>query len=248
MKRSLLVEGYGIPLGRVLAPANRDDSPLLGPALDKLEETRGGCGGGERRQPCDRGRGDGRRARCLGDRRHAAVGPCARRRDRRVDRGRGAADRHRGRCVRADGAAPGRGADGRAPVRRSGRHRRVGHARAGTGRGRRRADRCAGQHRRRCADLGCGSGTAGAAAGCAGLGSGDPRGRGDVLRRSGPSRRPVACSLPPGRSTTGLGWAWCWRRQRRARHRDLVGRALRPALTFLQHRRRRVGAPGGNGA
>jgi transposase len=29
MKRSLLVEGYGIPLGRVLAPANRHGSPLL---------------------------------------------------------------------------------------------------------------------------------------------------------------------------------------------------------------------------
>ena len=31
MKRSLLVEGKGIPLGRVLAPANRHDSPLLAP-------------------------------------------------------------------------------------------------------------------------------------------------------------------------------------------------------------------------
>ncbi len=38
MKRSLLVEGYGIPLGRVLAPANRHDSPLLAPTLDKLSE------------------------------------------------------------------------------------------------------------------------------------------------------------------------------------------------------------------
>jgi IS5 family transposase len=36
MKRSLLVEGYGIPLGRVLAPANRHDSPLLAPTLGKL--------------------------------------------------------------------------------------------------------------------------------------------------------------------------------------------------------------------
>jgi hypothetical protein len=36
MKRSLMVEGYGIPLGRVLAPANRHDSPLLAPTLDKL--------------------------------------------------------------------------------------------------------------------------------------------------------------------------------------------------------------------
>ena len=36
-KRSLLVEGKGIPLGRVLAPAARHDSPLLAPALDKLD-------------------------------------------------------------------------------------------------------------------------------------------------------------------------------------------------------------------
>ena len=38
MKRSLLVEGYGIPLGRVLAPANRHDSPLLSPTLDELSQ------------------------------------------------------------------------------------------------------------------------------------------------------------------------------------------------------------------
>jgi transposase len=38
MKRSLLVEGYGIPLDRVLAPASRHDSPLLAPTLDKLDE------------------------------------------------------------------------------------------------------------------------------------------------------------------------------------------------------------------
>jgi hypothetical protein len=38
LKRSLLVEGYGIPLDRVLAPANRHDSPLLAPTLDKLDE------------------------------------------------------------------------------------------------------------------------------------------------------------------------------------------------------------------
>jgi transposase len=37
MKRSLMVEGNGIPLGRVLAPANRHDSPLLAPTLDKLD-------------------------------------------------------------------------------------------------------------------------------------------------------------------------------------------------------------------
>ena len=34
MKRSLMVEGKGIPLGRVLAPANRHDSPLLVVTLD----------------------------------------------------------------------------------------------------------------------------------------------------------------------------------------------------------------------
>jgi transposase len=38
MKRSLLVEGYGIPLDRVLAPTNRHDSPLLAPTLDKLDD------------------------------------------------------------------------------------------------------------------------------------------------------------------------------------------------------------------
>jgi transposase len=37
MKRSLLVDGYGIPLNRVLAPANRNDSSLLGPTLDTLD-------------------------------------------------------------------------------------------------------------------------------------------------------------------------------------------------------------------
>jgi transposase len=36
MKRSLMVDGNGIPLDRVLAPANRHDSPLLAPTLDKL--------------------------------------------------------------------------------------------------------------------------------------------------------------------------------------------------------------------
>jgi transposase len=38
MKRSLMVEGYGIPLGRVLAGANRHDSPLLAPTPDKLDD------------------------------------------------------------------------------------------------------------------------------------------------------------------------------------------------------------------
>ena len=34
IKRSVLVDGKGIPLGSVSAPANRHDSPLLGPTLD----------------------------------------------------------------------------------------------------------------------------------------------------------------------------------------------------------------------
>jgi Transposase DDE domain len=38
IKRSLVVEGDGIPLGRVLAGANRHDSPLLAPTLDKLAD------------------------------------------------------------------------------------------------------------------------------------------------------------------------------------------------------------------
>jgi transposase len=38
MKRSSMTDGYGIPLDRVLAPANRHDSPLLAPTLDKLGE------------------------------------------------------------------------------------------------------------------------------------------------------------------------------------------------------------------
>ena len=35
-----MVEGKGIPLGRVLAPANRHDSPLLAATLDKLDDIR----------------------------------------------------------------------------------------------------------------------------------------------------------------------------------------------------------------
>jgi transposase len=38
MKRSVLVDGHGIPLGRVLAGANRHDSPLLDPTLDRLDD------------------------------------------------------------------------------------------------------------------------------------------------------------------------------------------------------------------
>ncbi len=38
LKRSLLVEGYGIPLGGVLAGGNRHDSPLLEPTLGRLDK------------------------------------------------------------------------------------------------------------------------------------------------------------------------------------------------------------------
>lgn len=38
MKRSVLTEGKGVPLDRVLAPANRHDSVLLASTLDKLDE------------------------------------------------------------------------------------------------------------------------------------------------------------------------------------------------------------------
>ncbi|MFC9627660.1 IS5 family transposase [Streptomyces sp. NPDC056930] len=38
LKRSSMTDGYGIPLGRVLAGANRHDSPLLASTLDLLEE------------------------------------------------------------------------------------------------------------------------------------------------------------------------------------------------------------------
>jgi len=37
LKRSGMTDGYGIPLGRVLAGANRHDSPLLAPTLDCLD-------------------------------------------------------------------------------------------------------------------------------------------------------------------------------------------------------------------
>jgi transposase len=38
MKRSSMTDGYGIPLDRVLAGANRHDSPLLDPTLDTIGE------------------------------------------------------------------------------------------------------------------------------------------------------------------------------------------------------------------
>ena len=41
IKRSVLVDAEGIPLGSVSAPANRHDSPLLGETLDSVEEILG---------------------------------------------------------------------------------------------------------------------------------------------------------------------------------------------------------------
>jgi transposase len=38
LKRSGMTDGYGIPLGRVLAGANCHDSPLLAPTLDLLKD------------------------------------------------------------------------------------------------------------------------------------------------------------------------------------------------------------------
>lgn len=38
LKRSGMTDGYGIPLGRVLAGANRHDPPLLAPTRDRLED------------------------------------------------------------------------------------------------------------------------------------------------------------------------------------------------------------------
>jgi transposase len=38
LKHSGTTDGYGIPLGRVLAGANRHDSPLLAPTLDRLND------------------------------------------------------------------------------------------------------------------------------------------------------------------------------------------------------------------
>lgn len=40
LKRSGTTDGYGVPLGRALADANRHDSPLLAPALDRLDDLR----------------------------------------------------------------------------------------------------------------------------------------------------------------------------------------------------------------
>ena len=42
IKRSIAVDALGIPLGAIIAPANRHDSPLLAPTLDAVVETLGG--------------------------------------------------------------------------------------------------------------------------------------------------------------------------------------------------------------
>ena len=48
MKCYLIVEARGIPLARVLAGANRHDSPLLEPTLDRLD----GLGPSPTTSPC----------------------------------------------------------------------------------------------------------------------------------------------------------------------------------------------------
>ena len=40
LKRSVVVDGRGIPLGSVTAPANRHDSPLLVPTIDSARSLR----------------------------------------------------------------------------------------------------------------------------------------------------------------------------------------------------------------
>lgn len=42
LKRSMVVDASGVPLGAVWAPANRHDSPLLVPTLEATFETLGG--------------------------------------------------------------------------------------------------------------------------------------------------------------------------------------------------------------
>jgi hypothetical protein len=91
MKRSLLVDGYGIPLGRVLAPANRNDSPLLALTLDKLRS---------RSAPRRHHRPSGRRLRLRQD-----PYPARRTRPDRPDRPQGrqsAGPGHRALAYRAD--------------------------------------------------------------------------------------------------------------------------------------------------
>ena len=42
LKRSMAVDAKGIPLGAIIAPANRQDSPLLVGTLDAAAESLGG--------------------------------------------------------------------------------------------------------------------------------------------------------------------------------------------------------------
>jgi hypothetical protein len=64
-KRSVLVDRNGIPLGVVVAPANRNDSPLLAPTLEKLSRSGSIC---PSRSPCTwmPGRTTARPAPCWG--------------------------------------------------------------------------------------------------------------------------------------------------------------------------------------
>ena len=59
LKRSVAVDAAGIPLGGIAAPANRHDSPLLGPTLDALA-----IADGPTTVHLDRGYDSGSPARC----------------------------------------------------------------------------------------------------------------------------------------------------------------------------------------
>ena len=54
-KRSVMTEGHGIPVGVVVAPANRHDSPLLEPTLERLSrfgfDLPGRCSGASYTRP-----------------------------------------------------------------------------------------------------------------------------------------------------------------------------------------------------
>ena len=41
MKRSVVVDATGIPMGAIAAPANQHDSPLLAPTLDTVDDLPG---------------------------------------------------------------------------------------------------------------------------------------------------------------------------------------------------------------
>jgi hypothetical protein len=68
IKRSVLVDAHGIPLGAVAAPANHHDSPLLGETLDSVEEILGALPEPARRVHLDRGYDSGLTRKRLAER------------------------------------------------------------------------------------------------------------------------------------------------------------------------------------